>query len=606
MKLKGSNFLFSESDDKQQGTNLKRSQSCFEIKSSQKSQTNDLNENTEKHVPFNEKTSDHGAEQVVAESLRDSKSKTHTGNTEVDKDIHSRIIPKDHSVIEAKPQPDNSDGKVSLNTLLPHAKQHDVTEHKILPNKQEREREPSKAKVKDTGSQLQSSVEINNKKTQDVLTNGPVEVNEKSDVKRHSSLTRDSKSIEDNKHSTHNHSRLHDSTSGHSSDGNKTQNSSSEIINLTDKGDSVPHHRKLPKTSGTKSVLERKKLSVGEEKIPKLQSVNSDKPYAKQRKHSLESLADSYRLRDQEDKKNRQFNSELLKNVIGKLEDKISKSPSKVLISRANSESCLSKRLKDLDPKSKDHSVKQLKDSKNLQKIQCKFDKNKEKHDIICKTVVNGLENKASLNESKSDVSTEKDKSVQLNTTEKETKNDRLSPSIPWLEDKIKSSPTPNELDKLMSTMDIEQAFSQILDAVEHFPTGTDTSEPPTPDGPINPIFEEEGSSASGLESANEEVDESRGIHKVELIHSNKEAQNESSVSEEIKMTPVNEKEVIDDPSDLTNSEVKDITNSDETAPDNSSAINSNSGIIKKSEGKSKISLSYISFVHLKSNNSVI
>ncbi|KAL4223476.1 hypothetical protein ACF0H5_016947 [Mactra antiquata] len=46
----------------------------------------------------------------------------------------------------------------------------------------------------------------------------------------------------------------------------------------------------------------------------------------------------------------------------------------------------------------------------------------------------------------------------------------RLSPPLLWLEEKRKSLNTKSESDKLLSTLDIEAAFSEILGAVEDFP----------------------------------------------------------------------------------------------------------------------------------------
>lgn len=78
----------------------------------------------------------------------------------------------------------------------------------------------------------------------------------------------------------------------------------------------------------------------------------------------------------------------------------------------------------------------------------------------------------------------------------------RLSPSLLWLEEKRKSLPLPNDIDKLMSTMDIEAAFSEILGAVEEFQGQNDTEDVET--GNI-PIVEEDNCDSTEMEE-NEEV----------------------------------------------------------------------------------------------------
>ena len=80
--------------------------------------------------------------------------------------------------------------------------------------------------------------------------------------------------------------------------------------------------------------------------------------------------------------------------------------------------------------------------------------------------------------------------SVKTNTDS----DSRLTPNIEWLEDKKRTIPTPNELDKLMSSMDIEAAFSQILDAVETTSANGDIEETIVPE---SPIMEEESESST-------------------------------------------------------------------------------------------------------------
>ena len=553
---------FAESDDGQ-GSKLQRSQSCFEIKSLQKPSVNDTKQLTE--IQRSERTPENHVPQPEAQNSED----TTAINVVLDNDIRAETVRKRHSIAEVKTHSTDTKG----------TKNSGITGSSNKPDRQARVIEQSKVNIKESGPK--TDVQLDDKSKPNVLTNGLDIVNSNSVAKRPTSLNGDKIIIKDNDSST-----LQHSPSSHSNKASKTHHSNLNRKHSTNENNT--DHSKLSNTAGTKPVSERRKLSPGEEKlISKLPSPTSEKTFAKQRKYSLESLADSYRLRDQEDKKNRQFNSALLKNVIGKLEDKISKSPSKILISRANSESCLSKRLKDLEDKSKDQSIKQLKDSKNLLKIQPKCDKNKEEPDTINK-IVNGLDKHTLLNESK--VKVDADKGKTLNLTKKEHNNDRLSPNIPWLEDKIKSSPTPNELDKLMSTMDIEQAFSQILDDVDKFPVGNDKSEPTTPDTPIVPISEEEScsheSSASSIESANEEMDERKRTLNNESKHIDPVIQDERSVSVEVLAKNVSETDGTDSSIDVKTIEVKESGDSDENLSDKTSAINSNSGMIKKSEGE--------------------
>lgn len=77
----------------------------------------------------------------------------------------------------------------------------------------------------------------------------------------------------------------------------------------------------------------------------------------------------------------------------------------------------------------------------------------------------------------------------------------RLSPSLLWLEEKRKSLPLSNDIDKLMSTMDIEAAFSEILGAVEEFQEQNDTEELETSN---IPVVEEDNCNSSEMEE-NEE-----------------------------------------------------------------------------------------------------
>ena len=557
---------FAESDDGQ-GSKLQRSQSCFEIKSLQKPSVYYTKQLTE--IQRSDRTPENHVPQPDTQNSKDATAI----NVVFDDDFRAKAVRKRHSIAEVKTH--SADTKKS--------KTSGITGSSNKPDRQERVIEQSKVNIKESGPK--TDVQLDDKSKPNVLTNGLDIVKSNSDAKRPTSLNGDKIIIKD-KVSSHDNSTLQHSPSSHSNKASKIHHSNLNTKHSTNENST--DHSKLSNTAGTKPASERGKLSPGEEKlISKLPSPTSEKTFAKQRKYSLESLADSYRLRDQEDKKNRQFNSALLKNVIGKLEDKISKSPSKILISRANSESCLSKRLKDLEDKSKDQSIKQLKDSKNLLKIQRKCDKNKEEPDTISK-IVNGLEKHTLLNES--NVKVDADKCKTLNLTKKENNNDRLSPNIPWLEDKIKSSPTPNELDKLMSTMDIEQAFSQILDDVDKFPVGNDKSEPTTPDTPIVPISEEEScsheSSASSIESANEEMDERKRTLNNESKHIDQVIQDENSVSVEVLAKDVSETYGTDSSIDVGTIGVKESDDSDETLSDKISAINSNSGMIKKSEGE--------------------
>ena len=73
----------------------------------------------------------------------------------------------------------------------------------------------------------------------------------------------------------------------------------------------------------------------------------------------------------------------------------------------------------------------------------------------------------------------------------------KLNPSLAWLKEKRKSVPTPHDIEKLMSTMEIEAAFSEILDAVETFPDEKSLVETVT--AKDSPIIEE-GSDSSGME----------------------------------------------------------------------------------------------------------
>lgn len=80
----------------------------------------------------------------------------------------------------------------------------------------------------------------------------------------------------------------------------------------------------------------------------------------------------------------------------------------------------------------------------------------------------------------------------------KDSEDKRVSPSLQWLAEKRKSLTTPNDVDKLLSTLDIEQAFSDILDAVEKFPE--DKKAMDTLASADIPILEEEMSESSEME----------------------------------------------------------------------------------------------------------
>ena len=544
--------LFSESENGKQGTKLVRSQSCVEVKSPRNSV-----------IPVPERSSVTNDLTVVQKpDLIDAKAVNGTN------DEKSNRIARSQSVNETAKVLSYSGTIKVLTTAEPHvAEKENVADIKNDQNKSLENKKLAELKVPEPKSQPSISVTIIS--GQDIC-NDSVGLKNQSEVANHSSLSTNSHgSSEKEKHSKHTHSKTPHSTSGTSEEDTKTHHSKSKSVRSQSKTDGVFNHVKLSETSSHKSASERKRFSINEEKLSILQPVSAEKPYVKQRKHSLESLADSYRLRDQEDKSNRIFNAKLLNNVIGKLEDKISKSSSKILIRRA-SETSLLKDAKDKDTSiSRDCSAKQIKDSENLLKTQHKLEQFKERHKND-KSAVNGSESQNSLHENDRDAAI------------KEISNERLSPNIPWLEEKKKSSPTPNDLDKLMSTMDIEDAFSQILDAVEHFPVGTDTSEPPTPEAPIVPIVEEDhgnDSSASGLESSNEEVDENKNVCQTEQVI------DEVCIAKESKNVILKENNVEG------NEEIKAVQEEDinkhsaSQTVENKSAINSNSGIIKKSEG---------------------
>ena len=611
----------SESEATKPGTGVQRSQSCLEIK-----------------LPKSGKNKDE-SEPVNSSNVLESKTSTH--DKVKDNQVDFKTVARSQSVIETKTDTYEGTGKGLSNGVKPSVKKQVVDETKVhevgqadsntsqtdIINKNEiingviptvkRHREDGRkldrvksgisrinTEVGDHDSKSRSSVEITKNRNQEVLANGPIVVNEHLNVQQSSALNKEIDNSPEKEHSSHSHSKTKHSILRHSTGHSKSHSPSKTSSADTTKTDISPSKSKPLNTQANKSVLERKRYSVGEYEQSVSKTDSSEKSYVKQRKHSLESLADSYRLRDQEDKHNRQFNSTLLKDVIGKLEDRISKSiedkkiskpnisktledrpskpPSKILISRANSESSLLKRVKESDNKSKDKAVKQLKDTEKLSKVQNKVNNSKEvPKNEVGKTVVNRLENHNSSKDSN------------LGATPKEKNSERLSPSIPWLEEKKKSSPTPSELDKLMSTMDIENAFSQILDAVEQCPGSTDTSEPPTPDTPIVPIAEEEHScesGASGLESGNEEVDENKNVYEKESKSDVEHVpcENHDTGNMTLKQTEMADEAPVTKDSENTEAVDSNKNLSNSTAETNS-AIKSNSGITKKSEGRLNI-----------------
>ncbi|XP_053375508.1 titin homolog isoform X2 [Mercenaria mercenaria] len=156
----------------------------------------------------------------------------------------------------------------------------------------------------------------------------------------------------------------------------------------------------------------------------------------------------------------------------------------------------------------------------------------------------------------------------QLNTTHE--KDSRLSPSLLWLEEKRKSLPLSKDIDKLMSTMDIEAAFSEILGAVEEFPEQNDMTDISSADVPI---LEEDSCESS-------EMEEDLKKHTSNDINGEK-VQNEPKMDVSVKKD-TESNEIID------TAEIK-LKNVIEASENGSSAIQQNSGI-KKSEAKIELS----------------
>ena len=638
----GISLSFSESEAIKRGTGVQRSQSCLEIKLPKTGKNKDQTESVRNGIVITDSSSETSVNDKLKEKQVDSRTVARTQSaieikTGTGKGLANGVTPsiKEQTVDETKVDASKHIGKGLENSDTPSVKRHETIKVNKVGGE---ERNTSQSDIKkneiktivtptvrrsrsEDGRRLnriqsgisgrnqevddhksQNRIQITGDRNKELVANGPVVVVEQLNVQQSPVLKKEVDNSSDKRHSRHIHSRNKHTNSKHSVDHSKFHTSSKTSSDDTTKTNTTHSKFKPVKTEADKSLLEKKRYSVKEyeQSVPKTDT--TEKSYVKQRKNSLESLADSYRLRDQEDRSNRQFNSSLLKDVIGKLENKISKSiedntipkpkasktledrPSKptsrILISRANSESSLLKKVKDTDNKSKEKAVKQLKDTQNLSKLQNKVKSKDILESEIGKTTVNSLENQNSLNESK------------LDTTSKQN-IERLSPIIPWLEEKKKSSPTPNELDKLMSTMDIENAFSQILDAVEKCPEGTSTSEPSTPDIPIVPIVEEEhscDSGASGLESANEEVNENKNNE------DKSEAELVNIENDNTENTTVEQNEMVDEVQHVTkvseNTETVDMNkNMSNNTAETNGAIKSNSGITKKSEGRLKLIL---------------
>ena len=134
--------------------------------------------------------------------------------------------------------------------------------------------------------------------------------------------------------------------------------------------------------------------------------------------------------------------------------------------------------------------------------------------------------------------------------------DNRLSPSLLWLEEKRKSLPLSKDIDKLMSTMDIEAAFSEILGAVEEFPDQNDVTEVQATDVPI---LEEENCDSS------EKEEDSKGSSSNDI-----NGKNEVDVNTETNCNEISEK-------------IEKVENNFDSEA--SSAIQETSGI-KKSQGK--------------------
>ncbi|XP_060584855.1 muscle M-line assembly protein unc-89-like isoform X3 [Ruditapes philippinarum] len=139
----------------------------------------------------------------------------------------------------------------------------------------------------------------------------------------------------------------------------------------------------------------------------------------------------------------------------------------------------------------------------------------------------------------------------------------RLSPSLLWLEEKRKSLPLLKDIDKFMSTMDIEAAFSEILGAVEEFPEQNEVSDVLTTDGPI---LEEENCDSSELE------EDSKGSFSNDISGDNE-------IAVDVKKETINNE---------INDKVEEVEKGD-GENDGSSAIQQSSGI-KKSQAKIELS----------------
>ena len=642
---------FSESEALKRGTGVQRSQSCLEIKLQTNGNNTDKIEPVRNGIVITDSSSETSGYDKLNEKINDSRTvvrsqstielKTVAGKdtaeglkTGIGKDTGKELANsitssfKEPIVNETKLETCKHSGK-SLENGEPHSvkKQESIQLNRVS----EKERNTSQSDinkneiktvvtsrrshsedgrvlnriqsgissrnkvVNDQDSKLKNRNNITGDRNQKHLANNEIAVDEQFNIVQSSVLKKEVDNLSDKGHSRKIHSQTKHFHSQHSVDHSKYHTLSKSSSEGKAKTNTTQNNSRTKpvNTEIEKPVLEKKRTETSDPKTN-----IAEKPYVKQRKSSLETLADSYRLRDQEDKSNRQFNSSLLKDVIGKLENKISKSiedkiakpttskaledrppikpTSRILISRANSESSLQRKLKDTDNKSKDKSVKQLKDTKNLSKLQNKDTKSKEIYENeIEKTVLKSVENQNNVKDNK------------LDATSKQKSTERLSPSIPWLEEKKKSSPTPNELDKLMSTMDIENAFSQILDAVEQCPEGPSISEHPTPDIPIVEEEQISESGASDLQSANEVVTKNKNVKdKSEEVPVHFENDNVDNMTvNQNEMLVQDKMETVTEVSGNTETVDKNRNMSNNNAETNS-AIKSNSGITKKSEGR--------------------
>lgn len=109
------------------------------------------------------------------------------------------------------------------------------------------------------------------------------------------------------------------------------------------------------------------------------------------------------------------------------------------------------------------------------------------------------VDNKSIKINSKSDIKYDdkQDGSEHLHVNIRSEVDSRLSPCLLWLEEKRKSLTPSNDLENLLSTMEIEAAFSEILGAVEEFPDHKNGIEIPSAD---IPILEEESCDSSEVE----------------------------------------------------------------------------------------------------------